>query len=161
MQWTFKAHLQSENIIYNVIRVTCSVFWVGLCLLVYFYLHFVYYCLYLCSLPMCILVNKAVYDTKIQMPRAVTNIVFWSSNCAKLWTLAEQACVFYNIWKKTVGDEGKPWMTAQPERSTALGYCSFAYRTSRPVTDIACPDASNTMHCRLISAEICRAPRLL
>jgi len=33
---------------------TCSVFWVGLCLLVYLYLYFVYYCLYclyLCSLP--------------------------------------------------------------------------------------------------------------
>jgi len=34
----------------------------GLCLLVYLYLYFVYYCLYLCSLPVCILVNKAVYN---------------------------------------------------------------------------------------------------
>ena len=40
----------------------CSVYWVGLCLLVYFYLCFVYYCLYLCSLPVYILVNKAVYN---------------------------------------------------------------------------------------------------
>jgi len=32
-----------------------------MCLLVYFYLYFVYYCLYLCSLPVYILVNKAVY----------------------------------------------------------------------------------------------------
>jgi len=39
----------------------CSVYLVGLCLLVYFYLYFVYYCLYLCSLPVYILVNKAVY----------------------------------------------------------------------------------------------------
>ena len=35
---------------------------VGLGLLVYFYLHFVYYCLYSCSLPVYILVNKAVYS---------------------------------------------------------------------------------------------------
>jgi len=41
--------------------IMCKVFWVGLCILVYLYLYFVYYCLYLCSLPVCILVNKAVY----------------------------------------------------------------------------------------------------
>ena len=40
-------------------------YWVGLCLLVYFFLSFVYYCLYLCSLPVYILVNKAVYIIRI------------------------------------------------------------------------------------------------
>jgi len=47
-------------------RWRCSVYWVGLCLLVYFYLYFVYYCLYSCSLPVYILVNKAVYIRSIQ-----------------------------------------------------------------------------------------------
>ena len=44
-----------------------SGYWVGLCLLVYFYLYFVYYCLYLCSLPVYILVNKAVYIKLYQL----------------------------------------------------------------------------------------------
>ena len=43
-------------------------YWVGLCLLVYFYLYFVSYCLYLCSLPVYILVNKAVYRYWFLLP---------------------------------------------------------------------------------------------
>jgi len=58
-QWSLERHYFVYTL--SMFNQCISVYWVGLCLLVYFYLYFVYYCLYLCSLPVYILVNKAVY----------------------------------------------------------------------------------------------------
>ena len=53
-------------------------YWVGLCLLVYFYLYFVYYCLYLCSLPVFILVNKScIYNSRQKEEEVERRRISW------------------------------------------------------------------------------------
>ena len=75
-------------------------------ILVYCYLYFVYYCLYLCSLPVYILVNKAVYNVihrkqeciMRRLTRRETSCCHWQ-HASKIWSSLD----IYRVGQKKRG----------------------------------------------------------